>query len=267
VSKPFVIDDSTNNDIVFPSSFGRGYEERDYAKYPAEMFAAPTEVKLIPRSEWSARIRERKQLKKGLRFVRETMNFGKPHVSLDQDREGFCWFYSGAQANMYSRGKAGMPYRRLSAHAGACVIKNFRNEGGWCGLSAEFLAKNGCPTVEDWPEKSMDRKYNTPQVWERAKFNRVAEQVVDLTRAVYNRNLTFDLIVSLMLVDVPCQVDFNWWSHSVCSIDVDEPEPGSFGLVIHNSWTDAWGDRGLATLQGSKTIPDGAVATLSVVAA
>jgi hypothetical protein len=264
---PTIIDDSTGNDLLFPRQFGRGYEERDYGVHPADMFAAPSQVVQIPRSEWSARIKERTQLRAGLRFVRETMDGGRPHVSLDQNGQGFCWSYSGAHADMYSRGAAGMPYRRLSAHAVACVIKGFRDEGGWCGLSAEKYAKDGCPTVAEWPEKSMSRAYNTAATWEAARLNRVADQVVDLTRQVYDRNLTFELIVSLLLVNVPVQVDFNWWSHSVCAIDVAEVEPGSFGLVIQNSWTDAWGDRGLATLQGAKTIPDGAVATLSVVGA
>ncbi|MBN9522261.1 hypothetical protein J0H58_27710 [bacterium] len=264
---PFVIHDTTGNDLLFPTSFGRGYEERDYARYPAEMLAAPTQIQKIDRSEWSARIKERKQLGVGLRFVRERMNDGRPHVSLDQNGQGYCWSYSGAHAVMYSRAAAGMPYRRLSAHAVACVIKGFRDEGGWCGLSAEKYAKDGCPTVQDWPEKSMSRSYNTAAVWEVAKLNRVADQVVDLTRAVYDRNLSFDLVVSLLLVNVPVQIDLNWWSHSVCAIDVDEVEPGSFGIVIQNSWTDAWGDRGLGTLQGNRAIPDGAVATTSVVAA
>jgi len=264
---PAIIDDSTTFDRLVSATHARGYVERDYRLYPAEMFAAPTAVKLIPRSEWSARIKERKLLKVGLRAIRETMADGKPHASYDQNGQGYCWSYSGIAADTYARGAAGMPYRRLSAHAVACKIKNFKDEGGWCGLSAEFLAKNGCPTVAEWPEKSMSRAYDTPATWEAAKLNRVADQVVDLTRAVYDRNLSFDLVVSLLLADVPVQVDFNWWSHSVCAIDVDEVEPGSFGLVIHNSWTDAWEDRGTATLVGDRAIPDGAVATLSVVAA
>lgn len=264
---PFVIDDSTPVDALVLDGVGRGYVERDYALHPAEMFAAPTDIQVIPRSEWSARIAERKNLGVGLRFVRERMNDGKPHVSLDQNGQGYCWAYSGAHANMYSRAQAGMSYARLSAHAVACKVKGFRDEGGWCGLSAEFLAKNGCPTTDLWPEKSMSRSYDTAGTWEAAKRYRVSEQVVDLTRAVYDRNLSFDLVVSLLLVQIPVQVDFNWWSHSVCAIDVDELEPGSFALLIQNSWSDSWAERGLGWLRGNRSIPDGAVATLSVVAA
>lgn len=264
---PLIIDDSTGNDILFPASHARGYVERDYSQHPAEMFAAPTDITLIPRSEWSARIKERKQLRVGLRHVRETMNDGRPHVSLDQNGQGYCWAYSGAHAAMYARGQAGMPYRRLSAHAVAWKIKGGRDEGGWCGLSADYMAKHGCPTVAQWPEKSMSRLHDTAATWEAAKLNRVAEQVVDLTRAVYDRNLTFDLVVSLLLVNVPVQLDYDWWRHSVCGIDVDEVEPGSFGIVEQNSWTDNWGDRGLSTLRGNRAIPAGAVATLSVAAA
>lgn len=263
----FIIDHSTDRDLLFPASFGRGYEERDFGVYPAEMFSAPTDIKKIPRSEWSARIKERKDLKIGLRYVRETMNAGKPHVSLNQTQFPYCWSFSGAHADMYTRGSQGLPYRRLSATAVAAVIKNFRQEGGWCGLSAEKYAKDGCPTVDEWPETSLSRSYNTEATWEEAKKYRVADQVVDLTRAVYDRNLSFDLVVSLLLVNTPVQVDFNWWAHSVCAIDVDEVEPGSYGLIIQNSWSDSWGDRGLGTLRGNQAIPDGAVATLSVVAA
>lgn len=44
-------------------------------------------------------------------------------------------------------------------------------------------------------------------------------------------------------------------------------EAGSYGLRIDNSWTDQWGDRGKATLQGARAIPDGAVATRAITVA
>jgi hypothetical protein len=262
-SAPVIDDESAPGltDLLNPPGFGHGLVERDHAKYPAEMFAPPTEIQLIPRSEWPDRIKERQAQKATGRDLRNRMANGKKHKSLDQNGQGYCWMYSVTHTVMYMRAVANQPYRRLSAHAGACKVKNFRDEGGWCGLGAKFVRENGIPSVRAWPEKSMSRSHDTAATWEDAKASVITEDWVDLTRQVYDQNLSFDMVASCLLQGVFCAVDFNWWAHSVCAIDIAEVEPGSYGLLIQNSWTDAWGDEGLGILRGNKAVPDGAVAT------
>jgi len=217
------------------------------------MFDPPHDLKLIPRSEWSDRIKKKTQEKSWLTDLR---NF----PALDQNGQGFCWAYSTTSCVMLLRRVMGQPDVRLSAHAIGCMVKNFRDEGGWCGLSAKFHRERGCPSVQYWPEKSMSRSNDKPETWENAKKHIVTEEWVDLSKAVYDQNLSFDAVATCLLCNIPVAVDFNHWSHSVCAIELVETERNSFGLKILNSWSDQWGDKGTGILRGSKAIPDGAVA-------
>lgn len=258
-----IIDDETAHDLtdlLNPPGFGHGYDPAQRAADPV-MMAPPSDIPLIPRSEWPARIAERKAQRATGMDLRSRMDNGKMHKSLDQNGQGYCWAYSVTSTVMFQRAVANQPYVRLSAHSVGCKVKNFRDEGGWCGLSAKFIRENGVASVKDWPEKSMSRQYDTAETWANAKANVITEDFVDLTVAVYDQNLSFDQVVSCLLQGVFCAVDFNWWSHSVMALDVVEVEAGSYGLQIQNSWTDGWGDRGTGILRGSKAIPDGAVAT------
>lgn len=179
---------------------------------------------------------------------------------------GNCWAYSTGAAIMILRALANLPFLRLSPHAVACKIKNFRDEGGWGAASLEFAIKNGYPSIETWPEKSMSRQYDNEKTWAEASRNKVSEQWMDVEPPVYDRELTFDQVMTCLLNRIPVVSDFNWWGHSVCALDPVEVEPGSFGVRIINSWTDNWGDAGEAVLRGSKAIPDGATAPRVVTA-
>jgi len=170
-----------------------------------------------------------------------------------------CWAYSTTMATMLVRARANLPYVRLSAHAVGCKVKNFRDEGGWCGLSAQFLREKGVPSVEKWPEKSMSRQYDNEATWLDAARYKTTEDWVDLTRRVYDQNLTFAQVVTCLLNNIPCALDFNWWGHSVCGIRAVNVG-GEVCIKIINSWTDQWGENGMGVLKGSKKIPNGAVA-------
>lgn len=263
-TRPPIIDDETVpglTDLLNPEGFGHGYDPTQKAAHPVDMAALPSEIRLVPRSEWSARIKERTEQRATGRDLRDRLADGQKHKSLDQNGQGYCWAYSVTQSVMFARGVANQPYKRLSAHGVACKVKNFRDQGGWCGLSAQFIRERGVPDVTVWPEKSMSRQYDNDATWENAKANVITEDFVDLTKPVYDQNLTLDQVVSCIFGNVYGAVDFNWWAHSVMYLDVVEVEPGSFGLAILNSWTDGWGDEGIGILRGSKAIPDGAVAT------
>jgi len=264
-----ILDDSTPSSVLFPRTHARGAIPRDYATDPVEMFAPPTDMPLIPRSEWSARIKEQKENKSRLSDVRNRGNNGSAVPSLDQGQVGYCWAHSTTHATMIVRMLMGLPYVPLSAYAVAATIKNGRDEGGWCGLSAKFLREKGVPAQSFWPQGDRNyAKYQSNQaVWDNAKLHRTTEDWVDLTRQVYDQSLTFDQLATCLLMGTPCAVDLNWWGHSVCALDLEEVEPNSFGIRIWNSWGDGWSENGTGILRGNKAVPDGAVALRVVPAA
>lgn len=258
----FIIDDSTKDHVHSPRTRAKGYDPSQVVK---EMFAPPEEIPLIPRSDWDAIIDEQEEEESSLEHIwNRTWASNVSNAHLDQNGQGFCWAYSTAHSIMFARIRDNQEPLRLSAHAVACKIKGFRDQGGWCGLSAQFARENGFPTVATWKEKSMSREYDNPTTWEEARKYRITEDYVDLTRDVWGQNLTFDQVATCLLMNIPCPVDFNWWGHSVCGVRLMRIERGSYGIRIMNSWK-GWGENGFATLQGNRTIPNGAVATRAVI--
>lgn len=259
---PSIIDDTTNNDVLFPAGYGRGCVPRDYSVQPRTTFAPPKDMPLIPRSEWDARIKEQEETQSSLEHIRMRGANGGMIPSLDQNGQGYCWAYSVTGTVMLCRARDNQPYVRLSAHGVACKVKGFKDEGGWCGLSAEFIRSKGIPPVDVWPEKSMDRANDNSATWERAKLFMITEDWVDLdVPHVADQNLTEDQIATLLLTNQPCALDFAWWGHSVCGIRWVKVESGSYGIKILNSWGDQWEDNGMSILRGEKMKPMGAVCT------
>lgn len=259
----FIIDDETLTDpsikdlvfvpIIDGQPKSHGLVPRKHSIYPPEMFAPPTEMVLIDPSEYSERIKERKRTKSTLHHLCDWS-------SKDQNGDGYCWGYSVTGAVEFLRRIMNQPFLRLSAHAICAIIKRGRNEGGWCGLAAKFAREVGIPSDEFWKTHSRDLSQDTPALRANAALHKVTEDWVDLTRSIYDQNLTERQVDSCSLTNVPMAWDFNWWSHSVFGCGLEEIEGGSFGREMRNSWTDSWGDKGWSLLRGSKAIPDGAVA-------
>ncbi len=249
-----IIDDDTSSTrVLLPSEKGRGLVPRDFAAYPDGYLSPPADIPLIPRSEWSARIKEMEKTSSRLSDIRG----GIP--SLDQGAVGYCWAHSTAHCVTLLRAAMNQPYVPLSAYAVAAIIKGGRDEGGWCGLSAKFLRDVGVPSQALWPQGSRDVRRDTPELRADAATRKTTEDWFDLARPVWDQQLAFDQVATLLLSRVPVALDFNWWGHSVCGLDLVEVERGSFGVRAWNSWGDDWGDRGTAVLRGAKAIPDGAV--------
>src|SRR5690606_10334536 len=93
---------------------------------------------------------------------------------------------------------------------------------------------------------------------------RVDEAFIDLSRAAYDQEMTFDQIATCLLKNIPCALDFNWWGHSVLGCDLVDLGGGHFAIRIRNSWTDNWGDLGFEVLSESKSKADNAVALATV---
>jgi hypothetical protein len=261
-----IIDDSTAHhhfDVVIDGERKeRGLIPRNYTAYPQGYlsFAPPADIQIIPQSEWSARIKEMEETKSRLSDIRMAGNGGQPIPALDQGSWGFCWAHSTTQAVMMLRAINNLPYVPLSAFAVASIIKGGRNQGGWGAQSLDFIRKIGVPSQQFWPQKDASLKHDTPEMRANAALHKVTEDWADVASPLYDQNMTFAQVMTLLLTRNACVLDYNWWSHSVLGIDPVEVEPGSFGIRILNSWSNAWGDLGMGVLRGNKAIPNGAVA-------
>lgn len=257
-----IIDDS--NYRQFQRLDGYGLVPRDYTQHPQGCYHAaygdvPAEIPLIPRSEWSARIKEMEQTKTRLSDLRRTANGGKPIPSLYQGQWGYCWAHGPTHAVMILRAIANLPYVPLSAFSVAGPIMQGRNEGAWAALALDRIVTHGICSQATWPQgQANPARWNATAAAE-AAHNRVSESWQEVG-SPWDRDLTFEQVMSLLLSRIPVCGDFMWWRHSVCLLDPVEVEPGSFGVRIWNSWSDSWGDLGEAVLRGSQARPDGAVA-------
>ena len=154
------------------------------------------------------------------------------------------------------------PIIRLNPHSSAAIVKDGRDEGGWCGLGAQFVRTHGM-AVEgtgpgQWPLHSRDLRYNTTAVREAMKLHRMTEEWVDLSKSVYDQNLSHLQNASSLFHKCPGPRDYLWWGHSVCGIRKVRLEKNSWGTLILNSWK-GWGRYGLGVLRGSRERCDGAL--------
>src|SRR5688572_26335126 len=150
-SIPIIDTDSVlSRDILHPKDAKYGYVPRDYVKSPERLFDPPSEIELIPESEWDARYDEDEKNESSLEHI--FLRGGKPAwVNLDQNGDGHCWLYSTAQAMMLSLLRDNRPVPRLNPHFGAAYLKEFN--GGWCGLSGELYRTVGIPEQGNGPDQ------------------------------------------------------------------------------------------------------------------
>lgn len=264
-SIPIIDFDGPTTDVSHPPHAAFGYTRRDYNECPQTMFASPDQMQIIPKTEWDARYDEQEATQSSLEHIYLSGPGGQPRfVNLDQNGDGYCWSYSVGHSIMLDRLKQNLPLLRLNPHADAAIIKKGADEGGWCGLSAKWAHDNGY-AVEgtgpgQWPKQSRNLKYDTPELRAQMALHKIEEDWVDLTKQVYDQNLTTLQVATCGFNNIPAPSDFNWWSHSVCQVRWVRIEAGSWGPLILNSWLN-WGRFGLGVLRGSQAIADGAVAT------
>lgn len=261
---PIIDTDGPTDDRLYPKGVTFGLVPRDYSVDPVSMFAPPSEMELIPQSEWDARYDEQEALQSSLEHIYLSgPNGGPAFVNLDQDQEGYCWAYSTGQSMMMDRLKRNLPMVRLNPHGPAAIIKKGANAGGWCGLSAKFAREFGFPEEGNgpgqWPLHSRNLKYDTPELRAEMLKRRVEEEWTDLTQAVYDQNLTMAQVATCGFTNTPGPRDYNWWAHSVCGIRWVRVERGGWGQLILNSWK-GWGRHGLGVLVGNKAICNGGLA-------
>ena len=260
VGRMITIDDHNWMNFVGPMApRPTGLIPRDYRAFPIGYLGAmakPFDLPLIPRSEWRDRLAIQKQTKSQLSDIRERGKYGTRIPSTDQDGYGYCWAHSSASACLLVRAAQNLPYMELSAFAVACIIKNYQNQGGWGSESLEWIARHGIPSSETWPQQSTNPANDTPEMRIEAARHKVTEWMDGRPRDI-------DQLVTCLLLNIPVVSDFNWWGHSVCTMDLVEVDParlpGSLQTLILNSWGDGWSENGAGILQGDKAIPDGMI--------
>lgn len=264
---PFIIDDNTPVNVTHDPAFMRGAVPRDFTADPVTMFADPTNaIPDMTLDEIAQRIVEGEEAQSTLRHVRRRAGI----KALDQNGQGYCWAYSTGMVLMLVRARDNQPYVRFSPHAVACKIKGFRDEGGWCGLSAKFAREVGYPSEEFWPQKSMNRTNDNSQTWANAALHKTGEEWVDLARPVYDQNVTKKQMLTALVMNVPTMGDWNWWAHSTAMEKAllrgkrTNYTLQDFGVGGVNSWTENWGDKGEFDLWDGKSVPDGAVCVRTV---
>lgn len=241
----------------------------------------------IPRSEWSARLKDQIAAKARLSDVRNRGMYGQRIPSRDQNGKGYCWAHSSTSAALLSRARDNQPYADLSAFAIACMIKGYRDEGGWNGESMKFIQDKGVPTSATWPQQSMSRANDNSKTWEEAAKYKETDWE-DIPEGDFDQQATYSLLA------IPYALDLNWWSHSIGGSDLVDGTASfnagllravsgklqtlqefelewevhiygdAYGARIWNSWGDSWSDGGMGTLTEGKARNNGAMALVAM---
>lgn len=256
--------DPACRDTLFPRDVGYGH---DPDQYVPDFAAAPDAMRLIPESEYDARYDEQERTQSSLEHLYLR---GWEGENLDQGRDGYCWGYSTIHSVMLRRLATGLPWVRLNPHSLCSIIKNGRNEGGWCGLSLQFVREHGCAPEGtgplQWPPRqnsvALNARFNDPAVKAEMARYRVTDDFYDLGKPAHGQRLKDQQRATLLFNNLPTPNDFNWWGHSVAALRLVRVEAGSWGVLILNSWK-GWGRRGLAVLRGNQSRADGAVGIVS----
>lgn len=241
----FIIDDSTKGmkfeppkgqfkGLILPEGFA--------SAYAGVADPVPNEL-LIPRSEWQARIEEQKQRKSSLKDL--ITQAGLP--AKDQGQTNYCWVVSPTHCLEIMRVLQNQAMIELSGTSVGARVKNFRNVGGFGAEALEGLSKWGACPSSLWPNNVIDKRLLT----EANKAEALKYRVTEWWNA-QPRNT--DLLISLLLRNIPVSLGFNWWGHQVTGVRAVWQD-GQAWPEIRNQWAN-WGEDNYAVLKGSKAIPD-----------
>lgn len=267
-----ILDERTDiNDLFLDGPVTPVRGGHDPTQYVPDMMAAPLGMVTIPESELDARYDEQEATQSSLEHLYLRAWQGP---CLDQNGQGYCWYYSSTSAVMLKRLAMGLPFARLNPHPGASVEKGGRDEGGWCGLSLARIRKEGLCEEGTGPGQIPAHSYGrrTNELYMSAAVKAVREKYIvtddwyDLGKPAYSQALKDAQKWTCLENRCPVPTDRNIWGHSTCDLRRVRIERGSWGYLTLNSWL-GWGRRGLAVMRGNYYKADGAVSVVNVMAA
>lgn len=229
--------------------YRKGLIPRNYDAHPSGYLAvAPPfpDSLLIPEVEWPERLKE--QQANGSVLYDNAL----ATPILDQDGYGYCWAHSSTMAANLTRLFMGEPYVALSAFAVAAIIKGGRDEGGWGAESLTWISQNGVPSQDLWPQGSANLKYDTPAM----RADAAQRKVTEWWDGTDSQDKNWHILVSCLLAELPCVVDYDEWSHSVTAVQITDL--ANRKIKIKNSWK-GWGQNGVAAPEVHDHRPNGIV--------
>jgi hypothetical protein len=215
--------------------------------------AADRGLSVIPESDWDDYIRE---AEKNNATNMELM-LGSGAEVLDQKQTNYCWIFAVGTIMMLSRLQEGARHpdgrviRPSPASAGA-PITQFRNVGGWSSNGLEYVAQYGMNDEEEWPPTAISRTYYTDENKQKALKNRAIEVYY---MAPNNKSQRWLETGTALSAGFGTASGYNHWSHAIGLMQLTL---GTHDVVLANSWSPGWGDRGYGTLSKSsgKAQPD-----------
>lgn len=232
---------------------GRGRLPRDFSKVPhgSLPFAAKMTSKPFPRSEWKERILDLQ--KQGIVVSQIARKAGVK--TKNQGSTNYCWINAPVLCLEICRVLAGEPYLSLSPASGGAIVNQFQNRGGWGTEAVKFMVSTGLVPTRFWPDNAIDRRYDTAETRAMRSAHRVTEWL-DL------KPRSFDEMMTQLILGRPVAIGLDYWGHEIVACDPIVLADGRFASRIWNSWSDNWGQQGMAILVESKCTPDDAVCPL-----
>lgn len=224
-----------------------------YRPRPADVqckYSRKPDFKLIPRNEWPSRIKDIEQSGAGL--MDRARKMGKR--CLDQGQTNYCHANSAVNGIIYARMAQGEAYVDLSAGSVGGPATGYVNAGAWIHQDLEVLVERGAASVEFVPPNQVSKSGWKPGAEENAKLHR-AEFYYDLMSKSDGK--MFDRVMTLLLQGYALPNGYNWWSHSVTSV---QPyyDGADFGIYTENSWGSSYGDGGFFVMKEGRGTPDDA---------
>lgn len=206
-----------------------GYLERDYSLNPllSSYGAKPLALPIIKRDQWKDRIDEMDQEESSLYHIGLRHNV----PVLNQGSVSYCHAFSIANAIMYARAAANIPFKLLSASSIGGPVTGFRNAGAYIFDDLAQAVKGGICEVDFYPMLTTQNHF-TPE----AKANALRHRVVEWWDLEPGN---FDQTISCLLKRKPVCTGLNWWGHAVTFLKPIYRLIGSkiqFGVLFVNSW-------------------------------